>query len=190
MTPREFFRSRSSISLGVSPGTTYSAGTADQMLPRNCWTETGAKAITRSRKNGANRAKTSASQFHEEYSYYSGNAVCNPQVLPAFSAIKSVEEGICFVNQARHILPPRCWEEMVEHRDRKSTRLNSSHSQISYAVFCLKKKNILCDYFSLCNLTAILRFIERNVFESHPSSNASVKAWLLAIYYHVHTHVL
>src|SRR5438309_8322390 len=26
------------------------------------------------------------------------------------------------------------------HRDRKSTRLNSSHSSISYAVFCLKKK--------------------------------------------------
>src|SRR2546430_10087310 len=26
--------------------------------------------------------------------------------------------------------------------DRKSTRLNSSHSQISYAVFCLKKKNV------------------------------------------------
>src|SRR2546430_13000811 len=28
--------------------------------------------------------------------------------------------------------------------DRKSTRLNSSHSQISYAVFCLKKKKIRC----------------------------------------------
>src|SRR2546430_17669183 len=27
-----------------------------------------------------------------------------------------------------------------DHPDRKSTRLNSSHSQISYAVFCLKKK--------------------------------------------------
>src|SRR2546430_17022023 len=27
--------------------------------------------------------------------------------------------------------------------DRKSTRLNSSHSQISYAVFCLKKKNTI-----------------------------------------------
>src|SRR5258707_9724293 len=27
------------------------------------------------------------------------------------------------------------------HRDRKSTRLNSSHANISYAVFCLKKKN-------------------------------------------------
>src|SRR2546430_6251714 len=29
--------------------------------------------------------------------------------------------------------------------DRKSTRLNSSHSQISYAVFCLKKKKIIKD---------------------------------------------
>src|SRR2546429_429519 len=30
------------------------------------------------------------------------------------------------------------------HLDRKSTRLNSSHGYISYAVFCLKKKNITC----------------------------------------------
>src|SRR2546426_9115567 len=30
----------------------------------------------------------------------------------------------------------------AERRDRKSTRLNSSHLVISYAVFCLKKKNI------------------------------------------------
>src|SRR2546430_9500498 len=33
----------------------------------------------------------------------------------------------------------------VVEGDRKSTRLNSSHSQISYAVFCLKKKNISPD---------------------------------------------
>src|SRR5256885_12032698 len=32
-------------------------------------------------------------------------------------------------------------------RDRKSTRLNSSHLVISYAVFCLKKKNILFDLY-------------------------------------------
>src|SRR5688572_32125681 len=32
----------------------------------------------------------------------------------------------------------RCWQN-EENQDRKSTRLNSSHSQISYAVFCLKK---------------------------------------------------
>src|SRR6267143_2551313 len=31
---------------------------------------------------------------------------------------------------------------LVSLEDRKSIRLNSSHSQISYAVFCLKKKNI------------------------------------------------
>src|SRR5690606_40348107 len=29
---------------------------------------------------------------------------------------------------------------MIRHLDRKSTRLNSSHVKISYAVFCLKKK--------------------------------------------------
>src|SRR2546427_6990708 len=31
--------------------------------------------------------------------------------------------------------------KIIRKPDRKSTRLNSSHSQISYAVFCLKKKN-------------------------------------------------
>src|SRR5688572_8430943 len=31
-------------------------------------------------------------------------------------------------------------------RDRKSTRLNSSHSQISYAVFCLKKKTLIASH--------------------------------------------
>src|SRR5690625_6312185 len=31
-------------------------------------------------------------------------------------------------------------EDKRQHRDRKSTRLNSSHVAISYAVFCLKKK--------------------------------------------------
>src|SRR2546430_12834209 len=35
----------------------------------------------------------------------------------------------------------------LDEGDRKSTRLNSSHSQISYAVFCLKKKK---SNFSLC----------------------------------------
>src|SRR2546430_11362443 len=41
-------------------------------------------------------------------------------------------------------------------RDRKSTRLNSSHSQISYAVFCLKKKKIrLLAYFTLMYAHAV-----------------------------------
>src|SRR3712207_8443053 len=34
------------------------------------------------------------------------------------------------------------------HLDRKSTRLNSSHANISYAVFCLKKKNITSQPYS------------------------------------------
>src|SRR5690242_20791687 len=36
-------------------------------------------------------------------------------------------------------LPPAAFPHTL--RDRKSTRLNSSHMSISYAVFCLKKKN-------------------------------------------------
>src|SRR5258708_9897859 len=40
------------------------------------------------------------------------------------------------------IATPSCWEAVrsAAIRDRKSTRLNSSHQIISYAVFCLKKK--------------------------------------------------
>src|SRR3712207_7725549 len=34
----------------------------------------------------------------------------------------------------------RAIEYWTDYRDRKSTRLNSSHANISYAVFCLKKK--------------------------------------------------
>src|SRR3712207_8397718 len=37
----------------------------------------------------------------------------------------------------------RCAELRAGEVDRKSTRLNSSHANISYAVFCLKKKNKL-----------------------------------------------
>src|SRR5258708_31602619 len=41
----------------------------------------------------------------------------------------------------RHVLgDAHAWHAGVPERDRKSTRLNSSHQIISYAVFCLKKK--------------------------------------------------
>src|SRR5688572_32103667 len=45
---------------------------------------------------------------------------------------KSLQVGDC-----------RATGERPPPRDRKSTRLNSSHSQISYAVFCLKKKKYI-----------------------------------------------
>src|SRR3712207_7228577 len=41
--------------------------------------------------------------------------------------------------QARATLEP---QPVLPSRDRKSTRLNSSHANISYAVFCLKKKKM------------------------------------------------
>src|SRR5207249_10989177 len=41
---------------------------------------------------------------------------------------------------ADQLLQPRPNGPRRPHRDRKSTRLNSSHVSISYAVFCLKKK--------------------------------------------------
>src|SRR3712207_7040613 len=51
--------------------------------------------------------------------------------------------------QERHCLPLHVGAHqrtvrvvVLEERDRKSTRLNSSHANISYAVFCLKKKKI------------------------------------------------
>src|SRR2546427_1650040 len=53
-------------------------------------------------------------------------------------------KGIRAHGQGRAAVHPRrllpCTGRWGKYRDRKSTRLNSSHSQISYAVFCLKKK--------------------------------------------------
>src|SRR2546430_9185758 len=47
-----------------------------------------------------------------------------------------------YLSWADMALPPKALTSAVTIAiDRKSTRLNSSHSQISYAVFCLKKKN-------------------------------------------------
>src|SRR2546430_4139998 len=51
-----------------------------------------------------------------------------------------------------------------EKVDRKSTRLNSSHSQISYAVFCLKKKKSIKIYSDA-----------RTFSRSHCSSDGSTK---------------
>src|SRR5256885_3217174 len=54
----------------------------------------------------------------------------------------------------RRALPERGLQARIVHRvaglDRKSTRLNSSHLVISYAVFCLKKKkNTICVHRTL-----------------------------------------
>src|SRR2546430_9039346 len=53
-----------------------------------------------------------------------------------------------FRSDVRRSRPPQADPRLPPYRhrvarDRKSTRLNSSHSQISYAVFCLKKKKTI-----------------------------------------------
>src|SRR5438270_2578071 len=61
------------------------------------------------------------------------------------AALNALPLGGATVDEARKALFGRVRENISIRRfariDRKSTRLNSSHSQISYAVFCLKKKN-------------------------------------------------
>src|SRR2546430_5790416 len=64
-------------------------------------------------------------------------------------------------------------------RDRKSTRLNSSHSQISYAVFCLKKKKELYHFVKLLR-TFIRRLAARRF--SAPSPQVLPSHHLLLIH--------
>src|SRR5438309_9142135 len=60
---------------------------------------------------------------------------------PAPDPIATLREELAHYHRAPHRGLPRFSGGAVGFvRDRKSTRLNSSHSSISYAVFCLKKK--------------------------------------------------
>src|SRR2546429_7176942 len=58
-----------------------------------------------------------------------GRIVGVPQGIPGLVALRAMEGPALFV------------VALGTRTDRKSTRLNSSHGYISYAVFCLKKKN-------------------------------------------------
>src|SRR5688572_32685035 len=65
----------------------------------------------------------------------------NSGILPHTNMYLPGESGLRYYCSPRSIV----WIDHPHHQDRsigdrKSTRLNSSHSQISYAVFCLKKK--------------------------------------------------
>src|SRR2546430_9030517 len=64
-----------------------------------------------------------------------------PSDAPAALLEIVAKEGIEGPQRAR--IGAHAMAAAVNVQDRKSTRLNSSHSQISYAVFCLKKKKKL-----------------------------------------------
>src|SRR3989442_3290175 len=65
---------------------------------------------------------------------------CGARIEGAGSG-RIVIEGVKHLHGAEHTVIP----DRIETGDRKSTRLNSSHVRISYAVFCLKKKKYTKD---------------------------------------------
>src|SRR5256886_7106066 len=66
------------------------------------------------------------------------SAVADPGPVPFLANIK-LYRSFRLETPEEYYTVPLCKAKTVQ--DRKSTRLNSSHSQISYAVFCLKKKS-------------------------------------------------
>src|SRR2546430_9823096 len=70
---------------------------------------------------------------------YGRVSVCAHRLnLPARWRSRAFREVLAVTTRSS---PPGSYEYQIGTVDRKSTRLNSSHSQISYAVFCLKKKH-------------------------------------------------
>src|SRR5258708_36289243 len=74
--------------------------------------------------------------------------ISNAVVFFFFNDTATTEIYTLSLHDALPICPPIwchwwkwCWASAAIRPDRKSTRLNSSHQIISYAVFCLKKKN-------------------------------------------------
>src|SRR5699024_12640362 len=79
-----------------------------------------------------------SSDLGDSLSGASRNFQCPASVRPAPAALAGLESGV----RPRNRLP--CGGGGYQGKtllDRKSTRLNSSHVSISYAVFCLKQKN-------------------------------------------------
>src|SRR2546430_7661170 len=82
----------------------------------------------------------------------------------ADTGLRIVEVPITFVER----------EHGASKIDRKSTRLNSSHSQISYAVFCLKKKKSTTLNNHALDGDRLLRVADHNTLVQDSSSAASL----------------
>src|SRR2546430_10645091 len=78
---------------------------------------------------------------HDRTDSMSGRSVPRANSYAVFSAERGAAPHF-FRGERRR----RIWAA-EPRQDRKSTRLNSSHSQISYAVFCLKKKKKASSYY-------------------------------------------
>src|SRR5439155_19776883 len=75
--------------------------------------------------------------LHDALPILPGDQGVHRQLLPARLRERGTRPG----DRGGHALRRRrSGRDLADHADRKSTRLNSSHVAISYAVFCLKKK--------------------------------------------------
>src|SRR6266542_5714076 len=71
--------------------------------------------------------------FHHIFFFFNDTATTEIYTL-------SLHDALPICAACRNCSDTRTWSRPRFIRDRKSTRLNSSHGSISYAVFCLKKK--------------------------------------------------
>src|SRR5947209_16903067 len=71
------------------------------------------------------------------------SSATSEELVAALSALVTAEARHQFLSAHPALVSPETvlrLKDLVLRQDRKSTRLNSSHANISYAVFCLKKK--------------------------------------------------
>src|SRR6266850_3081137 len=94
--------------------------------------------------------------FPYSFFFFNDTATTEIYTLSLHDALPTCSSRLCSSPGAR------CFNRKVSGRsDRKSTRLNSSHLVISYAVFCLKKKN---------KLQFINRDVERSRHDTLPKN--------------------
>src|SRR3712207_8424868 len=77
--------------------------------------------------------------FRSRTNHLPGNVDLVTYGRPLFA--ETPMRGVGFGLGFSMVLDPAAYGVLSSPGDRKSTRLNSSHANISYAVFCLKKKN-------------------------------------------------
>src|SRR5437868_9056044 len=73
--------------------------------------------------------------FRSKFDFFADPEICGPTVVAAMNFLANADALIFDLRENGGGDP--------QGRDRKSTRLNSSHVSISYAVFCLEKKKII-----------------------------------------------
>src|SRR5438309_12074118 len=85
---------------------------------------------------------TAAIHSNNDFFIFTATSTTNTYTLPLPDALPiSQRHGGLPARRASAIRPPGPRRGPPRPRDRESTRLNSSHSSSSYAVFCLNKKN-------------------------------------------------